>query len=136
MHEAYGQHACGMLVRYMPKCSAQLDSTFQALADPTRRAVLARLADGPMAVSALAAPFGMALPSFMQHLRMLEDGGLIASEKIGRSRICRIAPDRAAEAERWIAAQRARWTAQTDRLQSFLETGRDLNDGPPAKETM
>jgi DNA-binding transcriptional ArsR family regulator len=124
-----------MLVRYMPKYSALLDSTFRALADPTRRAVLARLADGPLAVSQLAAPFGMALPSFLQHLRMLQDGGLIASEKIGRSRICRIAPDGAADAEAWIAAQRAKWTAQTDRLQSFLETGGDLDDGPTAKET-
>jgi DNA-binding transcriptional ArsR family regulator len=124
-----------MLVRYMPKYTAPLDSTFQALADPTRRAVLARLADGPLTVSVLAAPFGMALPSFMQHLRMLEDGGLIASEKIGRSRTCRIVPESAAAAEGWIAAQRARWTARTDRLQSFLETGADLDDGPIPKET-
>jgi DNA-binding transcriptional ArsR family regulator len=118
----------------MPKYPPALDSTFQALADPTRRAVLTRLADGPLRVSVLAAPFDMALPSFMQHLRMLEDGGLIASEKVGRSRICRIVPDGTTAAESWIAVQRARWTAQTDRLQFFLETGRDLDDGPMPKE--
>lgn len=114
----------------MAKFSAALDDAFQALADPTRRAVLARLADGPATVTALAAPFAMALPSFVRHLRVLEEGGLIVTRKTGRSRTCRINPRAFGPVEAWMADQRRKWAAQTDRLQEFLEQGRDLDDGP------
>ena len=74
----------------MPYHSAALDLAFHALSDPTRRAVISRLVDGELPVTALAEPFEMALPSFAQHLKVLEDCGLIASEKRGRSRWCRL----------------------------------------------
>ncbi len=104
-----------------------LSPAFLALADPTRRAVLARLADRPAAVSELAKGHRMALPTFLQHIRVLEAGGLIATEKIGRSRICRLNPARVVEVEDWLARQRAKCEAQTDRLEAFLESGADLN---------
>ncbi|HEX9856825.1 MAG TPA: metalloregulator ArsR/SmtB family transcription factor [Paracoccaceae bacterium] len=106
----------------MPKQHIPLDPIFHALADPTRRAVLARLADGPATVSDLAAPFGMALPSFTQHLRVLEDGGLIRSEKQGRSRVCSLQADRLAAAEDWLTAQRSRWSDRFDRLGRMLNS--------------
>jgi DNA-binding transcriptional ArsR family regulator len=114
----------------MPKFFTPLDQTFSALADPTRRAVLMRLAEGPASVTHLAEPFDMALPSFVQHLRVLEDGGLIVTEKTGRTRVCRINPAAFGQVEDWMAAQRRKWEAQTDRLQAFLEGGHDLADGP------
>ena len=114
----------------MPKFPTPLDQTFSALADPTRRAVLVRLAEGPASVTVLAAPFDMALPSFVQHIRVLEEGGLIVTEKTGRTRVCRIDPEAFGRVEGWIADQRRKWAAQTDRLQEFLEQGRDLADGP------
>ncbi len=123
-----------MLLRYMTKYSDPLAPAFHALADPTRRAVLARLAQGPATVSELAAPHAMALPSFMQHLRVLETSGLIASEKLGRSRTCRIEPELIGRAEGWLAAQRRICEAQTDRLQIFLESGADLDDGPKERK--
>lgn len=129
-----GRQRRGVLLSYMPKYKTPLDTRFQALADPTRRAVLAHLADGPASVGALATPFGMALPSFMQHLRVLEDGGLIVTEKTGRTRICRINPAAMGDAEAWMAGQRMKWEAQTDGLQAFVEAGRDLDDGPMMKE--
>lgn len=110
----------------MTKYSDPLTPAFHALADPTRRAVLARLALGPTTVSELALPFGMALPSFLQHLRILESGGLIASEKQGRSRTCRIEPAMIGRVEDWLGEQRRSWEARTDRLQDFLESGGDL----------
>lgn len=126
--------AIRVLLSQMANLSPALDAAFQALADPTRRAVLVALAGGPQGVTALATPFDMALPTFLKHLRVLEDGGLIATEKIGRTRICRINPARIGVLEDWMAAQRRKWEAQTDRLQAFLEQGRDLADGPREKD--
>ena len=119
-----------MLLSLMTNYSDPLSPAFHALADPTRRAVLARLAEGAATVSELAAPHGMALPTFLQHLRILEGGGLIATEKQGRSRQCRLNPARVAEVEGWLGHQRRLWEARTDRLQGFLESGADLDDGP------
>jgi len=99
-----------------------LDAAFHALADPTRRAVVSRLVRGPAAVTELASPFGMALPSFMKHLNVLEKDGLIRSEKIGRIRTCRINAERLAVAESWLSEQRALWQSMTDRLADFVET--------------
>ncbi|UOK72171.1 ArsR/SmtB family transcription factor [Ancylobacter polymorphus] len=104
----------------MPHYSTPLDLAFHALSDPTRRAVVSRLAEGEASVSTLAAPFAMALPSFAQHLKVLEDCGLIASEKRGRSRWCRLVPARFNEAADWMEAERRRAAARLDRLESYL----------------
>lgn len=99
-----------------------LDAVFHALADPTRRAVIGRLARGPAPVKELAEPFDMGLPAFMKHLRVLENDGLIRSEKIGRVRICRVRAERLATAETWLSEQRALWQASADRLADYVET--------------
>ena len=105
----------------MPKQNQTLDRVFHALADPTRRAIIARLSQGPASVSELAEPLPMALPSVVQHLRVLEQGGLIRSEKSGRVRTCRIEAAPLSEAERWIAAHRASWEQRLDRLDAYLQ---------------
>ncbi|MEQ8766948.1 MAG: metalloregulator ArsR/SmtB family transcription factor [Planctomycetota bacterium] len=102
-----------------------LDTVFQALANPTRRAVVERLGQGPAAVSELAAPFDMALPSFLQHLRMLEDCGLVISQKKGRVRTVRIAPQRFERAAAWLAEQRSVWEKRLDRLDDYLSNLED-----------
>jgi DNA-binding transcriptional ArsR family regulator len=104
----------------MPNQSEQLDRVFKALADPTRRAVLARLSGGTAAVSELAAPFDMALPSFLQHLDVLEDCGLVRSEKTGRVRTYRLSPAPLKTAEGWMAKQRALWERRLDQLDGYL----------------
>ena len=103
-----------------------LDLAFQALADPTRRAMVERLAKGPASVSELKAPFVMSLPAVMQHLALLETSGLVVTQKSGRVRTCRINPARLAEAERWIEGQRLEWERRLDRLGDYLQT---LNEG-------
>lgn len=105
----------------MPYHSAPLDLTFHALSDPTRRAIVSRLAEGEVPVSTLAEPFDMALPSFAQHLKVLEDCGLIASEKRGRSRWCRLMPARFAEAADWMETERRRAAERLDRLELYLD---------------
>ncbi len=99
-----------------------LDTAFHALSDPTRRAVISRLMTSPAPVKELAAPFSMGLPAFLKHLRVLEDSGLIATEKAGRVRTCRVRIERLAEAETWLSEQRALWQARTDRLADYVET--------------
>ena len=102
--------------------SARLDLAFQALADPTRRGMLAHLSRAPASVSELAAPYRISLPAVMQHLQLLEASGLVRSEKKGRVRTCRIEPKALAKAESWIAEQRALWEGRLDRLEDYLET--------------
>jgi len=102
--------------------SARLDLAFQALSDPTRRGMLARLSSGPASVSELARPFAISLPAVMQHLQALEASGLVRSEKKGRVRTCRLEPKALSAAERWIAEQRALWEGRLDRLEDYLET--------------
>ena len=104
----------------MPNQENALNTVFHALADPTRRAVIQRLGKGPASVKELAEPFGMALPSFIQHLRVLEDGGLIKSKKKGRIRTCEIRPKQFSRAERWFAEQRMLWEGRLDRLDVYL----------------
>jgi DNA-binding transcriptional ArsR family regulator len=104
----------------MPNQSAPLDRVFQALADPTRRAVIERLTRGPASVSELASPFGMALPSFAQHLDRLEDCGLVTSAKSGRVRTYKLAPKPLKAASRWLESQRAHWERRFDQLDSLL----------------
>lgn len=97
-----------------------LDRGFQALADATRRAVIARLTAGEASVADLAAPFDMALPSFLQHVRVLEAAGLITTEKRGRVRVCRLEADRLAALDRWITGHEAAWRRKLDRLGDIL----------------
>ena len=101
--------------------SARLDLAFQAMADPTRRGMLARLSRAPASVSELARPLRMSLPAVMQHLQMLEASGLVRSEKKGRVRTCRIEPAALAAAESWIAEQRALWEGRIDRFETYVE---------------
>ena len=101
--------------------SHRLDRAFHALADPTRRGMLARLSRAPASVSELARPLRISLPAVMQHLQLLEASGLVTSEKKGRVRSCRIEPKAFAVAEGWIAEQRALWEARVDRFEAYVE---------------
>jgi DNA-binding transcriptional ArsR family regulator len=105
----------------MANKGADLSDVFYALADPTRRAIVGALGRGPESVSALAAPFAMALPSFMKHVSVLERSGLVRSIKVGRVRTCELVPKTLSQAERWIAEQRATWEARSDRMANFAE---------------
>ena len=104
----------------MPKQSARLDQVFQALADPTRRAVLERLGGGPASTLELARPFGMALPSFTQHLGMLERFGLVTSTKTGRVRTYALAPKPLQQAADWMTDRRKFWERRLDQLDEHL----------------
>lgn len=106
----------------MANHSGELDALFQSLADPTRRAILARLAHGPATVTELAEPFGMSLPSFLGHLSKLEDGGLIDTVKVGRVRTCTIKTGALAPARDWMMEQRLLWEGRLDRLEDYLAT--------------
>ena len=106
----------------MPNHNPSLDLVFQALADPTRRAVVHQLCGGPASVSHLAEPFDMALPSFTQHLKVLEGCGLIASRKNGRVRTCELVPETFVAAEAWMTAQRHYWETRLDALADYLES--------------
>jgi DNA-binding transcriptional ArsR family regulator len=101
--------------------AALLDATFGALADPTRRAILARLAKGETSVTALAQPFAMSLPAVSKHLRVLESAGLVRREIDGRVHRCRLAPEPMQSAAAWIEQYRGFWERQFDSLASFLE---------------
>ena len=98
-----------------------LDLIFHALADPTRRAIVKRLSRGPASMSVLAEPLQMSLPAVHQHLRILEDSGLVRSEKVGRVRTCRLESAALARAEQWISSRRTLWEKRFDRLGDLLE---------------
>jgi len=104
----------------MPSETLALDHVFQALANPTRRDVLARLGRGPAPMTELAKPFQMALPSFLQHLQVLEKCGLVKSQKTGRVRVFELQPQRLQAAEDWMKTQRALWETRLDQLDAFL----------------
>lgn len=106
----------------MPNQTVQLDRVFQALADPTRRAVLERLSGGPAPTLELARPFEMALPSFTQHLNVLEKCGLVKSTKNGRVRTYELAPKTLKEAEDWMTDRRKLWETRLDQLDAYLLT--------------
>ena len=108
----------------------QLDLLFQALGDPTRRALIERLARGPATVSELAAPFDMALPSLLGHVRRLEDSGLVTSEKEGRVRTVQLAPGAFTPVRSWLDEQRAIWEGRLDRLDDYVaRMMKDREDG-------
>ena len=115
----------------MPKQPAQLDRVFQALADPTRRAVIQRLSGGTAPVSELAEPFDMALPSFLQHLKVLEGCGLVRSRKSGRVRTYQISPQPLKAAEGWMAERRGLWERRLEQLDRYLE---DMKPGKASKK--
>jgi len=104
----------------MAKSLAPLDGVFQSLADPTRRAVLVRLGSGPASIGELAAPFDMALPSFMKHIHQLETAGWIRTRKDGRVRTCTLERKSFDLVESWLDEQRAIWNERTDRLEGFV----------------
>ena len=104
-----------------------LDRVFQALADSTRRGLVERLVRGPASVSELSRPLDISLPAVMQHLKVLEDAGLVRSEKTGRVRTCRIEPDALRAAEAWVTGQRTAWETRLDRLGDYL-AGQDTDD--------
>lgn len=108
-----------MIVSIMAKYDPDLNLIFQALSDPTRRGMLAMLGKGAQPVSVLAKPTGMALPTVMRHLSVLEEAGLIISEKTGRTRICRAKPETLAAVDDWLAQQKALWEGRLDRLEEY-----------------
>jgi DNA-binding transcriptional ArsR family regulator len=108
--------------------SLDLNRVFQALADPTRRAVLERLTNGPAPMSELAQPFNMALPSFSQHLDVLENCGLVRSQKAGRVRTYQLEPQPLQVAEQWITEQRAIWESRLDQLDDYLLNLKEKTD--------
>ncbi|WP_144587644.1 ArsR/SmtB family transcription factor [Brevibacterium casei] len=107
--------------------SEELDEVFTALADPTRRAVVARLGHGPASISELAEPLSMSMPSFLKHVRTLESCGLITTRKTGRVRTCVLNKKRLTLVDRWLETQRRSWEAATDRLDAFV-TGASTPD--------
>jgi DNA-binding transcriptional ArsR family regulator len=104
--------------------SATLDRTLSALADPTRRAMLERLARGPATVSELAAPAGISLPGTLKHVRILEEANLVTSEKNGRTRECRLGPEQLEDVTQWIQWYRGTWDRRLDRLEAYIERRR------------
>ncbi|TRB01990.1 transcriptional regulator [Agrobacterium tumefaciens] len=108
-----------MIVSNMTKHYQELSLIFQALADPTRRAILARLGGGPAPVTELSAPTGLRLPTVMRHLSVLEEAGLITTSKDGRVRTCAIVPEALEPARTWLDEQRAMWESRLDRLEAF-----------------
>jgi len=109
---------------------ANLDAVFHGLADPTRRAVITRLAGGPAAVSELAAPHKMALPSFLKHLKVLEQAGLVKSRKQGRIRTFTLEIDAIAQVERWIAERKNFWEQKFDELEAYLAATAPQENNP------
>lgn len=115
----------------MAKHEPDLSLLFHALADPTRRAMLARLAEGPAQVTELAAPTGLRLPTVMRHLSVLQQAGLIATEKGGRVRTCALRPAALAPVRAWLEDQRHLWEARLDRLDDYVMTlAKDRDDAP------
>lgn len=97
-----------------------VDTVLQALAEPTRRAMVEELSRGPLSVSQLAKPFDMTLSAVVQHLAVLEASGVVRTEKVGRVRTCRLDPDALGTAEQWVHQRRTEWQRRFDRLDAFL----------------
>jgi len=110
------------IVRHVENYSPSLNDIFHALADPTRRSVIARLGSGAASIKELAEPFGLGLPSFLMHIKVLESSGLIASEKVGRVRTCKLRRGNLTAAEKWFDKQRAAWESRYKNLDNLLTT--------------
>jgi len=104
----------------MAASKASVDRVFHALGDPTRRAILEKLSEAPVSVSRLAEPLGITLAAVVQHVQVLEDSGLVRTEKLGRVRTCRIEPGGLTVAEKWIGDRRTIWERRLDRLGDML----------------
>jgi DNA-binding transcriptional ArsR family regulator len=111
----------------MPAQKATLERVFHALGDPTRRAIVEKLSEGPISVSQLAAPLQITLAAVVQHLQVLEESGLVNTEKVGRIRTCRIEPEGLSVVEQWIAARRSMWERRFDRLADLLSEEEESN---------
>jgi DNA-binding transcriptional ArsR family regulator len=109
-----------------------LDRIFHALADPTRRAMIERLGRAPATVSELAEPAAMSLAAIVQHVQILEASGLVRTEKVGRTRTCRINTAALASAERWLETRRSEWNTRLEHLGEYLE--RTAESAPQKKE--
>lgn len=105
-----------------------LDLTFSALADPTRRAILERLAKGPAGVGALSSPFDISGPAISRHLSVLESAGLLVNHRVGKGRLCALLPAALNDASRWMNFEARFWSGSLDRLESFMQK-KDRNDG-------
>jgi DNA-binding transcriptional ArsR family regulator len=119
------------ILKYMLNQAADLDRVFQALADPGRRLMVERLSRGPASVSELGRPLAMSLAAVVQHVQVLEASGLVRTEKVGRTRTCRIEPTALRSAEAWITERRTLWERRLDRLGDYLarsEEGPDPDD--------
>jgi DNA-binding transcriptional ArsR family regulator len=108
------------MLKHLPSGAADVEVVFHALSDASRRAMIDRLLDGPASVSELARPLAISLPAVVQHLHVLEDSGLVRSQKEGRVRTCVVEPLALGMAERWISERRALWEERLDRLGKFL----------------
>ncbi|MFZ6658126.1 ArsR/SmtB family transcription factor [Undibacterium sp. TJN19] len=106
----------------MKNYSTSLDNVFHALADPTRRAVIAKLGRGSASIKELAEPFGLGLPTFLKHIKVLESSGLIASEKVGRVRTCKLKRGNLSTAQKWFDEQRKAWESRYKNLDNLLTT--------------
>lgn len=115
-----GVDALADMQTYTPGLKANIDMVFHALGDPTRRAIVEKLSEGPISVSQLAEPLSITLAAVVQHLQILEESGLVHTEKVGRVRTCRIEPTGLSVAERWIADRRLTWEQRFDRLGNLL----------------
>ena len=111
----------------------RLDLAFGALSDPTRRAVVMRLSTKPASVSELSEPFAMAMPTILQHIRVLETSGLIETEKIGRVRMCKLRAEAMHETEQWLAMQRAIWERRLDRMEAYVSNLQSLEKANGAR---
>ena len=108
----------------MVQYPASLDDAFSALADPTRRAILERLGGGEATIGELAQPAGMSLTGLKKHVRILEDAGLVETEKRGRSRHCRLGPRRLEDVAAWLETYRRGWEQRFDRVEELIEQKR------------
>jgi DNA-binding transcriptional ArsR family regulator len=129
----------GGILRYMPKRSEEsaVVAIFRALADPTRLAVVERLSIAPASASELARPFDMALPSFMQHLQVLEEAAIVSSHKTGRTRIYQLAPTTLRVASEWLGTFRNHWDRRLDQLEQLLQPDRStqpLSNSPTTSQ--
>lgn len=111
----------------MAKYYDELDKTFSALADPTRRTILSRLCDGPASVGELSEPFNIALPTLLKHVRVLEKSGLVSSEKVGRVRTCRIEMSALRTSEVWLHQHISAWEKRLDRMEHHIKCMKEEN---------
>jgi DNA-binding transcriptional ArsR family regulator len=123
----FGEPAAATILNHMVQYSSQLDATFAALSDPTRRGILERLGRGDRSLSELAAAFDMSLTGVKKHVRILEQAGLLTTEKVGRVRSCRLGPRRLDDETDWMALYRQTLEARLDRLGEFLDHEKGLS---------